>query len=207
MAKRLNWEKAAKAQKISREGAKFGYDELPSVGSRADQARYFEKKGYTNAKRQKKQIRKNKGVASSKDLVGPLRQALNAVQAELEAVFDREQSRLKGSESWQKISPEQRHRLAQKFNLQKPVPLQFARDVEINSALRENSLANRRNIVQTLPQRFQSALEEAARLLLPQATRVSLPTAIIRNQEELDEWFRKVINAVQEELKKGPVIV
>ncbi len=41
MAKRLNWEKAARTTKVNREGAKSAYDELPPVGSYADKSHYW----------------------------------------------------------------------------------------------------------------------------------------------------------------------
>ena len=103
-------------------------------------------------------------------------EALNTLQRELEAIFEREQLRLEGSDIWRKLSDEQREQLVQRFNLQKAPPIKVANEEEIYSSLRENSLANRRNIVDALPQRFQSALEEATRLLVPKAVRVSLPS-------------------------------
>ena len=91
--------------------------------------------------------------------------------------------------------------------MQKPAPIKVANEDEIYFTVRENSLANRQNIVDALPQRFQSALEEATRLLMPKATRVSLPAATISNEEELEAWVGEVRNRVKEQLKKGPVIL
>ena len=160
-------------------------------------------------------IKSSRGLLSDPDLVPPLiqkvlgalREALNSLQRELETTFEREQSRLEGSDVWRKLSREQREQLVQRFNLQKAPPIKVANEEEIYSSLRENSLANRRNIVDALPQRFQSALEEATRLLVPKATRVSLPTATIQNEEELEAWVGDVRAAVKEQLKKGPVIL
>ncbi len=160
-------------------------------------------------------IESSRGLLSDPDpvppliqkVLGALRQALNAFQGELEATFEREQSRLEGSDVWQKLSAEQREQLVQRFNLQKPMPIKVANEEEIYSTLHENSLSNRRNIVDALPQRFHSALEEATRLLVPKATRVSLPTATIQNEEELEAWVGEVRNRVKEQLKKGPVIL
>jgi hypothetical protein len=160
-------------------------------------------------------IESARGLLSEPDLVPPLiqkvlgvlREALNSLQRELETTFEREQARLEGSEVWRKLSDEQREQLVQRFNLQKPPPIRVANEDEIVFTLRENSLANRRNVVDALPQRFQSALEEATRLVMPKATRVSLPTATIQNEEELEAWVGEVRVAVKEQLKKGPVIL
>ena len=160
-------------------------------------------------------IESSRGLLSKPDLVPPviqnvlgaLREALNTLQRELEATFEREQLRLEGSDIWRKLSDEQREQLVQRFNLQKAPPIKVANEEDIYSSLRENSLANRRNVVDALPQRFQSALEEATRLLVPKATRVSLPTATIQNEEELEAWVGDVRAVVKEQLKKGPVIL
>jgi len=50
-------------------------------------------------------------------------------------------------------------------------------------------------------------LFEAAKLLEPKAIHVSLPSATIRNAEELDEWIDNVRSEITEGLKNGPVIV
>lgn len=160
-------------------------------------------------------VESSRGLLSDPDPVPPLiqkvltalRQKLNGLQSALDAAFEREQARLEGSDVWQKLSTEQRDELIQKFNLQKPAPIKVANEDEIHFTLRENSLANRQNIVDALPQRFQSALEEATRLLMPKAVRVSLPAATISNEQELEAWVGEVRNRVKEQLKKGPVIL
>jgi hypothetical protein len=157
----------------------------------------------------------SRGLLSDPDPVPPLiqkvlaalRQKLNGLQSTLEVAFEREQSRLESSDVWRKLSAEQRDELIQRFNLQKAAPIKVANEDEIYFTLRENSLANRQNIVDALPQRFQSALEEATRLLMPKAVRVSLPAATITNEEELEAWVGEVRDAVKEQLKKGPVIL
>jgi superfamily II RNA helicase len=50
-------------------------------------------------------------------------------------------------------------------------------------------------------------LFEAAKLLEPKAIHVSLPSATIRNAEELDEWIDSVKTEITKHLKNGPVIV
>jgi hypothetical protein len=69
------------------------------------------------------------------------------------------------SDVWQKLSLKERKYLRHRFGLHKPPSLRTDTEEQINSALREMSLAKRRNVVAGLPRRFKSALEEAARLL------------------------------------------
>lgn len=169
MAKRLDWEKEAKRLKVLRHGADFGYNELPAVGSPADKTRYLEKKGYRQtAKGQRKTIRfkRRKASSTNKFDAGAARQALETIQREVVAVYSRENSRLMDSEVWRKLSLQQRRYLRQRFGLQQPPAIKLDTEEAIKSTLRESSLAKRRNLVAALPRYFQSALEEATRLLV-----------------------------------------
>ncbi len=140
-------------------------------------------------------------------VLGALRHALNQLQKDLDTTFAREEAKLQSSAGWQKLTEDQRQQLVGQFNLRKPAVIAVGNEDEIVATLRENSLANRQTLIEALPQRFQSALEEATRILMPKATRVSLPTATISNEEELETWVGEVRNRVKEQLKKGPVIL
>jgi len=169
VAKRLDWEKEAKRLKVLRDGADFGYDELPAVGSPADKTRYLDKKGYRQAARAKRKtirFRKRRASSTNKFDVGATRQALETIQREMVAVYSRENSRLMDSEIWRKLSGQQRRYLRQRFDLQQPEAIKLDTQEAINATLREGSLAKRRNLVAALPRCFQSALEEATRLLV-----------------------------------------
>ena len=78
---------------------------------------------------------------------------------------------------------------------------------EILSALRSSSLSERLNLLDAVPQRFARALEEASRLLEPKAVRVTLPSATIKDEVELDAWLDDVREQIAEKLKDGPVIL
>ena len=80
-------------------------------------------------------------------------------------------------------------------------------DEEILAALRNSSLADRRNLLDAVPQRFSRALDEASRLLEPKAQRVVLPGATIHDEKELKRWLADASKQVEEKLKDGPVIL
>ena len=56
-----------------------------------------------------------------------------------------------------------------------------------------------------LPQRFQKAQREAAKLIEPKVVYVTLPSATIRTDAELEAWLAKVKQELQKRLKEGPV--
>ena len=70
-----------------------------------------------------------------------------------------------------------------------------------------STLADRRNLLDAVPQRFSRALDEASRLLEPKAQRVVLPGATIHDTTELKEWLEAARKQVEEKLKDGPVIL
>ena len=108
---------------------------------------------------------------------------------------------------WSRLSDEQRATLATTCQLTPPAKEAIGTDDEILAALRASTLADRRNLLDAVPQRFSRALDEASRLLEPKAQRVVLPGATIHNATELDQWLADARKQVEEKLKDGPVIL
>jgi hypothetical protein len=142
-----------------------------------------------------------------KQLTNALRVALGKLQNDLDAVFKAGDERLTASQIWNSLSEEQRAKLTSTNQLKPPTKEAIGTDDEILTALSASTLANRRNLIDAVPQRFSRALDEAGRLLEPKAQRVVLPGATIHNAAELDKWLVDVREHVEEKLKGGPVIV
>jgi hypothetical protein len=47
----------------------------------------------------------------------------------------------------------------------------------------------------------------AAELLEPNAVRITIPTATLRSEVEVDEWLSKVCEEIIKQLQDGPVII
>jgi hypothetical protein len=88
-----------------------------------------------------------------------------------------------------------------------PATASIGADDEILAALRASTLADRRNLLDAVPQRFSRALDEASRLLEPKAQRVVLPKATIHDTGELERWLAGVHTHVEAKLRDGPVIL
>ncbi len=142
----------------------------------------------------------------TKQLTTALRLALGKLQGDLAAAFVVGNERL-ASQVWQGLSDEQRATLAASCQLAAPATETFGSDDEILAALRLKTLSDRRNLLDAVPQRFTRALEEASRLLEPEAVKINLPGATIKNTAELDQWVSKVRAQVEAQLKEGPVIL
>ena len=136
-----------------------------------------------------------------------LRNALGSLQAGLAAAYQAGHEHLAASQGWGRLTDEQRAALTAAHQLTAPAKEPLGTDGEIIAALRANSLPDRRNWLDAVPQRFSRALDEASKLLEPKAVRLTLPSATIRNTAELDQWIAAVRALVEEKLKDGPVIL
>lgn len=136
-----------------------------------------------------------------------LREAITKLQSDVIAAFELGEGRLGKSDVWKRLNADQRNDLTSRLQLTPTVSIPLGTEQEILTALRSTSLSERRNLLDAIPQRFTRALEEAARLLEPKAMRVTLPSATIRDETELDAWLDNAREQIAEKLKDGPVIL
>jgi hypothetical protein len=140
-------------------------------------------------------------------LVLALRQAVDGLQQDVARAFTQGEATLAADGLWNRLRPEQKAALTATCTLVAPAPDPVGSEEEVLAALRKASLSERRNLLDAIPQRFQRALAEAAKLLEPKATRVALPGATIQDLPQLDAWYAEVRQTVEQHLKNGPVIL
>jgi hypothetical protein len=143
----------------------------------------------------------------TKQLTTALRNALGKLQDEVAKAFKDGDDKLTASQAWDRLSDQQHTTLLTSCQLVAPAKDTIGTGDEIIAALRAANLADRRNLLDAVPQRFSRALDEASRLLEPKAQRVVLPSATIQNAAELEQWLAGVRQQVEEKLKDGPVIL
>ncbi len=143
----------------------------------------------------------------TKQLTTALRNALGKLQNDLATAFQAGDAKLATSPVWNGRTDEQRATIATACQLTPPPKAAIGTEDEILAALNTRTLTDRRNLLDAVPQRFARALEEAAKLATPEAVRVTLPGAIIKNGVELDQWLAGVRQQVEDKLKDGPVIL
>ena len=143
----------------------------------------------------------------TKQLTTTLRTAIGKLQSDLADAFRAGDEKLTASQVWSRLSDQQRAALVTTCRLSPPEKEAIGTEDEILGALRSSTLADRRNLLDAVPQRFSRALDEASRLLEPKAQRVELPGATIHNATELDQWLASARTRVEERLKVGPVIL
>lgn len=78
-------------------------------------------------------------------------------------------------------------------------------EAEVIASLEAMSLNMWQTRCDALPQRFQNAQRDAAKLIEPKVVYVTLPSATICNDAELEAWLAQVKKQIQDKLKEGPV--
>ena len=138
---------------------------------------------------------------------GTLRDALNAHQTELDNAHRQHRQTIEGSAVWAKLNDSQRASLLREHGLEAPAKVQVGSEDEILATLNAAPLDTRQTAIEALSHRAAKAMEAAAKLLEPKATRLSLPSATVKDEAELDAWLGTVRSRAVEKLKDGPVIL
>jgi hypothetical protein len=136
-----------------------------------------------------------------------LRSALVEARQAYAAARERELARLETAEIWQRLTPERRRQLLAQAPLPEADTSPLGTEEELLSALHRTPPAQWRDRTDALAGRVDSLLAAAARLLEPKAQRVTLPSATIRNEEDLDRWLATTRGQISAKLKDGPVIL
>jgi hypothetical protein len=140
-------------------------------------------------------------------LTTALRVALSTSQNEVAFAFKVGNDRLAASDVWSHLTDDQRATLGVNGQLTPPAKIITGTDDEILAVLRASTLADRRNLLDAVPQRFSRALDDASRLREPKARRVTLPGATIHDSGELKKWLAGTHDYVEAKLRDGPVIL
>ncbi|MEE9230324.1 MAG: hypothetical protein V3U86_06430 [Acidobacteriota bacterium] len=111
------------------------------------------------------------------------------------------------TKEWGQISDEQRAHILNKHGISGIPEIQVSTEAELLTSLGRISLEEWATRQDALPKRFANALEEAAKLLEPEAVRVTLPSATLKDENDLKAWLGKAEDLVRAQLKKGPVIL
>jgi hypothetical protein len=136
-----------------------------------------------------------------------LRDELNQLASSYESTFESGFEQLEKDSNWQKLEPEQRNALLSRqglTNSQKP-EIKVQSDSDIIATLSKISIASLRDRVVAIPSRFQQVQQDAAKLMEPQVTFVSLPRRTIKSAEDVQQWISEVQQQLIEKLKSGPV--
>ena len=160
-------------------------------------------------------VRDHRSLLDDPDPVSPvlqsvstaLRNALRDAHTRYEQVLRDEIAVLEKHPLWSALAESKRSALLSKHGATSfPAP-QLSSEAEILAALQSCDIASWKTRADALPTRCAAALAEAIQEAKPKARRVSLPSATIETEAELDVWLTQARDSIKNALKNGPAIV
>lgn len=122
-------------------------------------------------------------------------------------MFEAQTARISNHQAWKKMPEKKRQSMLSSAGaLQRTAP-DISSDEQLLLSLQTCSLANWQSQTDALAAQFDKALAAAIIEAEPKARWVTLSTATIHNQAELDAWLIKSKTAIEAALKDGPVII
>jgi hypothetical protein len=137
-----------------------------------------------------------------------LRDELNTLRLQWEQRWAAGENRLKADESWDKLTPDERHLFRashQLLDTSAPV-FQVDSNEAILNTLSRNRLSVIRDRIAALPSRYDQMVFDAAKAMEPEVQEVSLPKRTLRTAEEVDAWLEESRRILQDKIKNGPVL-
>ena len=189
-------------------------DKLPRWNSLNDLAGHAKNlTGADESRQQMQAIESERQLLADPDPVAPLCDKLTQVLREkltmhhscYQQLHQEGLVALKKTGAWTKLTHEQRQSILAENGLVAVPGIEAGTEAEVIASLEAISLEMWQAQCDALPQRFQKAQREAATLIEPKVVYVSLPSATIRTDAELEAWLAKVKKEIQLRLKDGPV--
>ena len=134
-----------------------------------------------------------------------LREKLTAHHSRYQQLHQDGMAALKQSDAWSKVSDSQGQSILDQNGLTTVPGIKVGTEAEVITSLEGMSLEMWQARCDAMPQRFQNAQRDAAKMIEPKVVYVTLPSATIHNDAELEAWVAKARKHIQENLKNGPV--
>lgn len=142
-----------------------------------------------------------------KTLTDALRTELTNVSNTCKAVFDAQKKTLTESDVWKKLDKDKRPAILAEQGITSLPAVKVGTEDELLASLRREGIGVWRTLAEALTQRFNNAMLAAAKMLEPKAVPVTLPSATIKNTDEMEAWLAKARQQIGSKLKDGPVII
>ncbi len=196
--------------------AKSIEERLPRWNSLNDLAGHAAKLSEAEDARQQAQtIANERQLLADPDPVSPLcdkltqvlREKLTAHHSCYQQLHQEGMVALKQSDAWSKLNDQQRQSILDQNGLTTVPGIKVGTEAEVITSLEAMSLEMWQARCDALPQRFQKAQRDAAKLIEPKVSYLKLPSVTIRKSEEIQPWLEKVKTQIEDRLKNGPVAI
>lgn len=142
-----------------------------------------------------------------KKAASALRTAINAAHKGYADRHAKEMKALTASDSWQKITDDQRDQILREEGIAAVPSINVGSDEDLLRTLDAAPLTSWRDKTDALPNRFANAAMKAARLLEPKTQRVHLTSGTLHSEAEVKAWISEQETKLIESVKKGPVVI
>jgi len=142
-----------------------------------------------------------------KNLTDALRGELTRASQACTDIFDAQKKALTASDVWKKLDKDKRASILGEYGLTSLPKVKVGTEEELLASLQRKSVGDWKTLADALPQRFSNAMLAAAKTLEPKAVPVKLPSATIKNTDEMEAWLGKARDEITTKLKKGPVVI
>ncbi|MFA7139414.1 MAG: BREX system P-loop protein BrxC [Proteiniphilum sp.] len=132
---------------------------------------------------------------------------LNEKRMQYNALYDEHMGALQANEYFAKLTQEQKHAILLKHQLLSKPDIKELDAKGLLNVLNKASLSTWETRIAALPGQFQSALEDAVLLSVPQAVTYSLPKKTLTSQVEIDHYVTELKAELEELLKKSSSII
>jgi len=141
------------------------------------------------------------------DTTDNLRGAIQHHFDEYKTTYEQELIAIETDANWVKLEPAKQTELLTRRGIKLPEQPTLNSTSDVIDALDICPLEQWNDRREALKNKFESAREEAAKLLEPKSVRAQLPRGTLKTEGEIDEWLAKAKQELEEKLKQGPVIV
>ena len=141
------------------------------------------------------------------DTTDNLRGAIQYHFDEYKATYEQELIAIETDANWVKLEPAKQTELLTRRGIKLPEQPTLNSTSDVIDTLDACTLEQWNDRREALKNKFESAREEAAQLLMPKAVRAQLPRATLETADDIEVWLGKAKQELEEKLKQGPVIV
>lgn len=164
---------------------------------------------------QVEQIEQNRKLLEDPNPVEPLlqklsdmlRKHLKELEKEWDDAVNEGIEKLKNNDNWQQLDQEARNRLMaeQKLTDKDRPDVKVESSDDILNTLQKLSIPHFTDRINAIPARFDKIAFEAAKLLEPEVQEVELPSRVLKEPEDVDQWLDETREVILERIKNGPV--
>lgn len=139
--------------------------------------------------------------------IGQLREAINHHVKACQTEYGLRLAELEADSHWQQLDAARRQVILERRQLAELPAVSLASREDVIDSLETCSLEQWSDRTASLAARFESARQEAVKLLQPQVQHVALPKRTFENEAQLRQWLAEVEASLLAKLAEGPVMV